>query len=658
MFYVTTPIYYVNARPHIGHAYTTVLADVLNRFHRLFGEETYFLTGVDEHGQKVQEAAEKRGMTPQQHCDDMERHFRDAWPGLHIATDDFIRTTEARHKLVVQGVLQQLWDQGEIYRDEYEGWYSPSVERYWTEKDLVDGRCPESGQMVQYIKEANYFFRMGKYQQRLIEHIQANPDFIRPESRRNEVLGFLKKPLKDLCISRPKARLSWGIEIPFDRDYVTYVWFDALLNYVTGAGYLVDGERFATQWPGVHHLIGKDILTTHSVYWPTMLMGAGLPLPKSIIATGWWLVDNTKMSKSLGNVVSPLELKDKYGVDVLRYFLMREMSIGQDANFSEAALVARNNSDLANDLGNLTNRVAHMVGKYSEAVIQPLAALQAVDLEVQAAVAPLKAKVRGLVEDFKLNVALEEVLQFVRSLNKYIDTTKPFTTAKTDPARCGTSLRVALEGVRVAANLLHPVMPVKMEEILRVIGAGGPVATLADLDFGGIREGAMVRLGEPVFPRHEFTAPIEIPPASVPDVGAPLAAPAGIGSGTHGPTKGAQPAAPLQNADDGLIDYETFAKLDLRVAEVLAAEPIQGADKLLKLRIRVGADERDLVAGIRMAYAPEALVGRKVVIVANLKPRKLRGVTSQGMVLAAHDADDAPVVLMPERDVPSGSKVS
>jgi methionyl-tRNA synthetase len=643
MFYVTTPIYYVNARPHIGHAYTTILADVLRRFHRLFGEETYFLTGVDEHGQKVEEAAAKRGMTPQQHCDDMERHFRDAWPGLHIATDDFIRTTEARHKRVVQEVLQQLWDAGEIYRDEYEGWYSPSVERYWTEKDLVDGKCPESGQPVQFIKEANYFFRMGKYQQRLVDHIESHPDFIRPESRRNEVLGFLKKPLKDLCISRPKARLSWGIEIPFDRDYVTYVWFDALLNYVTAAFYETDKQRFAHQWAGVHHLIGKDILTTHSVYWPTMLMGAGLPLPKSIIATGWWLVDNTKMSKSLGNVVSPLELKDKYGVDVMRYFLMREMSIGQDANFSEAALVARNNSDLANDLGNLTNRVAHMVGKYSAGVIQPLADLQPVDVVVRNEVFKLKTGVPILVNAFKLNVAIEEILQFVRSLNKYIDVTKPFTTAKTDPARCGTSLRVALEGIRVAANLLHPVMPVKMEEILRVSGAGGPVETLDALEFGGIREGAMVQLGEPVFPRHEFVAPIEIPPAVVPTApaaAAPVAAPA-------------QPAS-----DDGLIDFETFAKIDLRVAEVLTAEAVQGADKLLKLRIRVGAEERDLVAGIRAAYSPESMVGRKIVIVANLKPRKLRGVMSQGMLLAAHQDDGAPVILMPSADVPSGSKVS
>jgi len=648
MFYVTTPIYYVNARPHIGHAYTTILADVLRRYHRLFGEDTYFLTGVDEHGLKVQEAAEKRGMTPQQHCDDMERHFRDAWPGLNIVTDDFIRTTEPRHKRVVQQILQQLWDAGEIYRDEYEGWYSPSVERYWTEKDLVDGKCPESGQPVQFIKEANYFFRMGKYQQRLIDHIQQNPDFIRPESRRNEVLGFLRQPLKDLCISRPKSRLSWGIEIPFDHDYVTYVWFDALLNYVTAAAYETDRDRFAHQWAGVHHLIGKDILTTHSVYWPTMLMGAGLPLPKSIIATGWWLVDNTKMSKSLGNVVSPLDLKDKYGVDVLRYFLMREMSIGQDANFSEAALVARNNSDLANDLGNLTNRVAHMVGRYHQGWIQPLAALQPVDDEVAAAVAPLKARVRALIDDFKLNVAIEEVLQFVRSLNKYIDVTKPFSTAKTDPVRTGTSLRVALEGVRVAANLLHPIMPVKMEEILRVIGAGAPVSTLADLAFGGIPEGAAVAVGEPVFPRHEFTAPIEIPPAVVP---AAAPAPAAAAAQTPAPSG-------IEGNDDGTIDFETFAKIDLRVAEVLAAEPIQGADKLLKLRIKVGADERDLVAGIRMAYAPEALVGRKVVIVANLKPRKLRGVMSQGMVLAAHEEGGAPVILQPEHDVPSGSKVS
>ena len=653
MFYVTTPIYYVNARPHIGHAYTTILADVLRRYHRSFGDETYFVTGVDEHGLKVEEAAAKRRLTPQAHCDDMERHFRDLWPTLGVDNDDFIRTTEPRHKTVVQEILQRLFDEGEIYADEYEGWYSASVERYWTEKDLVDGRCPESGTEVEFIKEKNYFFRMSKYQQRLIDHIHGDPEFIRPESRKNEVLGFLKQPLKDLCISRPKARLSWGIDLPFDNDYVTYVWFDALINYITAAFYGTDDERFEALWSGAVHLIGKDILTTHSVYWTTMLMGAGLPLPRSIVATGWWLTDNTKMSKSLGNVVSPLDLKDKYGVDVLRYFLSREMSIGQDANFSEAAFIRRNNSDLANDLGNLCNRTVRMNAQYFDAWIQPLGVETEEDRAVREAANALAPKVRGLIGEYRLNVAVEEVLQFVRSLNKYVDVTAPFKTVKTDPARAGASLRVILEGLRVAANLLQPVMPVKMEEILRVIGAGAPCTDLNTLSFGGIPEGAAVRVGDPVFPRYDPIAFEDADPAALAAEKAAKKERKAKKKGQH-QKKDTTASTP---ADDGTIEYADFAKLDLRVAEVLAAEPVEGADKLLKLDIAVADERRTLVAGVRAFYEPEALVGQKIVVVANLKPRKVRGVVSQGMMLAA-EADGRLCFLRPEVDLPSGSKIS
>ncbi|MFL7808004.1 MAG: methionine--tRNA ligase, partial [Anaerolineae bacterium] len=365
-FYVTTPIYYVNDEPHIGHAYTTVLADVLARYARLRGIETFFLTGTDEHGQKVERAAAARGITPQQQADEMVLRFQRAWERLHISNDDFIRTTEPRHVRVVQSVLQTLWERDEIYLGTYEGWYCVPDERFWTDKDLVDGNCPDCGRPVERVEEANYFFRMSRYQDWLIGYIEGRPDFIQPEARRNEVLGFLRQPLGDLCISRPAARLGWGIPLPFDPAYVTYVWFDALLNYVTAAGYLSDPARFERLWPSVLHLIGKDILTTHSVYWTTMLRAIGLPQPRAIFATGWWVYDGAKMSKSLGNVVRPLDMADVYGVDAFRYFLIRDMVLGRDAEFTVERVRQRYEVDLANDLGNLVHRLVNMAGRYCE----------------------------------------------------------------------------------------------------------------------------------------------------------------------------------------------------------------------------------------------------------------------------------------------------
>ncbi len=651
-FYVTTPIYYVNDRPHIGHAYTTILADVLRRYYRLFGAETFFVTGVDEHGQKVEQAARKRGLDPQAHCDDMQRHFRDLWPTLHVEPDDFIRTTEPRHVRVVQRALQVLYDKGEIYQKEYEGWYSPAVERFWTEKDLVDGRCPESGAEVVYLKEKNYWFRMSRYQQRLVDYIDSHPDFILPEHRRNEVLGFLREPLQDLCISRPRSRLSWGIPLPFDEDYVTYVWFDALLNYVTAVGLWEDPQRFDTWWPAVTHLIGKDILTTHCVYWNAMLMALDLPLPRHFVAHGWWLVDDTKMSKSLGNVVDPLSLKDRYGPEVLRYYLMRDMVLGLDATFSEAALVARNNSDLANDFGNLLSRVTRMVhrGPYGGAVPER-GELRADDEPVVAAIEGLKETVERLVRAWKVHQAIEETMQVVRRINKYIADTQPFRVVKTDAARAGTILYVALEGLRHAAALLWPVIPHKSREALDAVGWRGDVPTLPTLRFGDLQSGSPVAGRVRLFPRHAF----EEQPASH---GAPAST--GVSAATKpGETKAAQTPAGAESASSkAMVTWDQFDALDLVVGTVAVAERVPKARKLLRLEVDLGSERRQIVAGIAAHYDPEALVGKQVVVLANLQPRKIFGLRSQGMLLAAEDAESGKLSLLaPDAPVAPGSRV-
>ncbi len=650
--YLTTPIYYVNDKPHIGHAYCTVLADTMARYARLFGSATYFVTGTDEHGQKVQDAAAKRGVTPQQHTDELHRAFKDLWPLLHVANDDFIRTTEPRHVEVVQRVLQRLWDQGEIYAKDYVGWYSTAAERFWTEKDLVDGRCPDTGQPVERITERNYFFRMSKYGEALRAHILANPRFIRPEHRRNEVLGFLDKGLEDLCISRPKERLSWGIELPFDADYVTYVWFDALLNYVTAIGYTRDDEMFETWWPGARHFIGKDILTTHAVYWTTMLLAMGLPLPQEIIATGWWLSDDaTKMSKSVGNVVSPLGMKDVYGPDVLRYFLLRDMVIGLDASFSEEALVRRNNSDLANDLGNLARRVAGLVGRYFDGKVPAPGAPTEADRAMMDAVADIEARVPGLVDELKLHTAIEDTLQVVRGLNKYVTETEPYRVVKTDPAAAGRTLYTVLEALRHVAWLLSPVMPVKMAELLEMIGAPPTVGLLADLRWGGLEPGAPVAYGAALFPRREV--PKTVKEAS-PKGGAKPASKAPTAS--KGAKAGKEAVADSPEAP-ATISFDDFMKVELRAGLVRSAEPVQGSKKLLRLLVDLGeAEPRQIVAGIAAHFAPDELVGKTVTVVTNLAPRKIFGLMSQGMVLALDRPDGSLALLQPTAEVPPGTR--
>ncbi|MBF0122451.1 MAG: methionine--tRNA ligase [Candidatus Omnitrophica bacterium] len=493
-FYVTTPIYYVNDAPHIGHAYTTILADVLTRFHRALGDDSFFLTGLDEHGQKVQQAAEKRGLSPKAHCDELAPRFSELWKTLGISNDDFIRTTESRHIQVVQAILQKVYDKGDIYQKEYEGIYSVAEERFITEKEAESGQFRE----VKVIKEKNYFFKMSSYQDRLIRYIEEHPGFIRPDHRKNEMLGFLRQPLGDLCISRPKARLSWGIEIPFDKDYVTYVWFDALINYISAIGYLSDEVKFKRLWPGTH-LIGKDILTTHSIYWTTMLFSLDLPLPDTIFAHGWWLMGESKMSKSLGNVVKPLDLIERHGVDAVRYYLMSEMTLGADANFTPENFIKRYNSDLANDFGNLLNRVSGLIGKNHGGIIPELGIPTLADEEVAGAGRALGPKVEALIREYKVDEAINEVMNLIRQVNKYMEAQAPWKLAKTDLPAAGRVLYIATEALRLSAVFLKSVMPTKTVQVLEILGA---------LDsgsfWGELKPGVKLPSFPPLFPRIEI----------------------------------------------------------------------------------------------------------------------------------------------------------
>ena len=638
-FYITTPIYYVNDDPHIGHAYTTIMADILARYHRLLGDDVLFLTGTDEHGQKVEQAAKKRGIDPQRHCDEMVLRFQTLWETLEISNDDFIRTSEGRHRRVVQGILERLYRAGEIYADDYEGWYCTPCERFWTEKDLKDGNCPECEREVDRISEKNYFFRMSAYQGWLVDYIEAHPDFIQPETRRNEILGFLRNPLGDLCISRPKARLGWGIPLPFDEDYVCYVWFDALINYISAPGYLGDDTCFHRWWPVSCHLIGKDILTTHCVYWSTMLKAMGLPMPETVMAHGWWLIDAQKMSKSRGNVIRPLDLAGKYGVDAFRYFLVREMVLGQDSSFSEEAFVHRYNSELANDLGNLLNRTVVMAERYLDGMVPK------VDVENRL-LAPLQSQaqktldaVAQALDSLNPNGVLDAIWQLIRTANRFVEVQAPWHLARDPNKRSDLEGTIygLLETMRHLAVLLFPVMPGKACEMWLQLGLKDALETvrLDDLKaWGGFPEGTQVEAGSPVFPRIEI----------------------GIGREADS-TKKASKEQQMAEEETNLISFEEFKRLELQIARIKSAERIAGADRLLKLQVSLGNEDRQLVAGIAQHYEPEALVGCQIVIVANLQPATIRGVASQGMLLAA--AGEGTLALLgPGTEVPDGTRVS
>ena len=494
-FYVTTPIYYVNDKPHIGHAYTTILADVLSRYHRNKGRDVFFLTGLDEHGQKVQQAAEERGVEPKIHCDEMAPRFIELWDELHIQYDDFIRTTEKRHMDVVQNILQKVYDNGDIYEDNYEGLYSVSEERFITEKEADSGDFRD----IKKLKEKNYFFKMSKYQEKLISHIENNSRFIQPVHRKNEVLGFLKSPLNDLCISRPKSRLNWGIELPFDSDYVTYVWFDALINYVSALGFDSDEKKYNTYWPANLHLIGKDILTTHSVYWPTMLLSAGIKLPKTIFAHGWWLNDQSKMSKSVGNVVDPLQLIKSYGVDPVRFYLMKEMVLGQDSNFSIESFVKCYNNDLANDFGNLLSRVSNLINKFYNGILVEGEDLSEDGKIVKGCAIETIDKVSKLIDEMKIDDAIDSVFLLIKNVNKFLEVTVPWKVVKTDLKKGGALLFTAAESLRIIALLLAPIMPNRTALVLETLNTKN-----TEIYWGGLVIGSKIKTHKPLFPRIEL----------------------------------------------------------------------------------------------------------------------------------------------------------
>ena len=648
-YYITTPIYYPSDKLHIGHAYCTTIADTLARFHRAKGEEVFFLTGSDEHGLKIQRKAQEKGITPIEYVDAIIANFKQLWNELNISNNDFIRTSEERHHKVVQDVLTKIFEQGDIYKKNYEGLYCVPCESYWLERQLVDGKCPDCpdcGRPVEKMQEESYFFKLSKYQDWWLQFIEENPNFIQPASRRNEMINFVKQGLEDLCITR--TTFDWGIPVPFDKKHVVYVWFDALLNYLTGIKYGTDDAMFNKFWPASLHLVGKEIVRFHTIIWPIMLKAMGVELPQKVYGHGWLVIDGDKMSKSKGNVIDPLALIDEFGADAIRYFLLREIVFGNDGNFSRDALITRINSDLANDLGNLLHRTVSMIEKYHGGVVTNTGVIEAVDEDLMALVKSTAENFAKDMDAMEINSAIKGVWALISRTNKYIDETAPWILAKDEAkaARLQTVMYNLAETLRVVAILVAPFIPSTSPKIYTQLGLEVPAEfLLTDAEFGKIADGTKVQKGEPLYPRIEIA-----------EDGATI-----IGGKRYEPKVEVAPA-PVEEPKVEMepikeeITIDAFEKIDLRVGTVKAAEKVKKSKKLLKLQVMIGDEERTIVSGIAQYYEPEALIGRNVIVIANLAPAKLFGIESFGMLLAASDGNGN-LVLADAPGMASGSRV-